>query len=169
MDMQRCLAVLDTLSEGRLPEQGEMASFIDACAPQAFAGSVPEEASEREAEYLALAGLSSGPAAAPAGEPLSVEEAEAVRAVLFERARAKAQEHFGTKIYIRGLIEISNICRQNCRYCGIRFSNTEAQRYRLSPEDILECCEHGYALGFRTFVLQEGRMCGSPTSGLRAL
>ena len=156
MDMQRCLAVLDTLSEGRLPEQGEMASFIDACALQAFAGSVPEEASEREAEYLALAGLSSGPAAAPAGEPLSVEEAEAVRAVLFERARAKAQEHFGTKIYIRGLIEISNICRQNCRYCGIRFSNTEAQRYRLSPEDILECCEHGYALGFRTFVLQGG-------------
>ena len=54
------------------------------------------------------------------------------------------------------VIEISNYCRQNCRYCGIRCGNTQAERYRLTPEQILECCEHGYQLGFRTFVMQGG-------------
>lgn len=72
------------------------------------------------------------------------------------RARKVATAHFGNGIHLRGLIEISNCCRNNCYYCGIRRSNTHVERYRLSKEEILECCEQGYALGFRTFVLQGG-------------
>ena len=63
---------------------------------------------------------------------------------------------YGNKIYIRGLIEISNICKNDCLYCGIRASNKNCDRYRLSKAEILECCDEGYALGFRTFVLQGG-------------
>ncbi len=63
---------------------------------------------------------------------------------------------YGTDVYIRGLIEISNICKNDCLYCGIRRSNCNVQRYRLSREDILSCCRQGYALGFRTFVMQGG-------------
>lgn len=63
---------------------------------------------------------------------------------------------YGKDVYIRGLIEISNICKNNCLYCGIRRDNRECSRYRLSEEDILACCKEGYALGFRTFVLQGG-------------
>jgi len=63
---------------------------------------------------------------------------------------------YGNTVYIRGLIEISNICKNDCLYCGIRKSNARCERYRLTQEDILECCEEGYALGFRTFVLQGG-------------
>ncbi len=68
----------------------------------------------------------------------------------------KPQAVFGNKIYIRGLVEISSICKRDCRYCGLRRSNPNAVRYRLAPEQILSCCEKGYALGFRTFVLQGG-------------
>ena len=64
--------------------------------------------------------------------------------------------HFGNKIYIRGLIEISNCCRNNCYYCGIRKGNPNIERYRLSRKSILDCCKQGYELGFRTFVLQGG-------------
>ena len=156
MNMQDYLAVLDILSEGRLPEEGAIAALIDACAPEAFAGPVPEEADELEAGYLAEAGLFSDSSPYVPGEPLPEEDAAALREALFERAREKAQEHFGNRIYIRGLIEISNICRRNCRYCGIRASNARAERYRLSPAEILACCAHGYELGFRTFVLQGG-------------
>lgn len=60
------------------------------------------------------------------------------------------------KVYIRGLIELSNYCKNNCYYCGIRCGNAKAERYRLSAEDILLCCDEGYRLGFRTFVLQGG-------------
>ncbi len=63
---------------------------------------------------------------------------------------------YGNKVYIRGLIEISNVCRNNCFYCGIRRGNTECARYTLTPDEILGCCEEGHALGFRTFVLQGG-------------
>lgn len=63
---------------------------------------------------------------------------------------------YGNAVFIRGLIEISNICKNDCYYCGIRKSNTACQRYRLTPSEILECCAEGYALGFRTFVLQGG-------------
>lgn len=66
------------------------------------------------------------------------------------------QQHFDNHIYIRGLIEFSNYCKNDCYYCGIRCSNHNLTRYRLTKEDILSCCETGYQLGFRTFVLQSG-------------
>ena len=63
---------------------------------------------------------------------------------------------YGNGVYTRGLIEFTNYCKNNCHYCGIQSSNREVERYRLSKEDILSCCEEGYTLGFRTFVLQGG-------------
>lgn len=71
-------------------------------------------------------------------------------------ARQTAIENYGHKIFVRGLIEFTNYCRCDCYYCGIRKSNACAERYRLTPEEILTCCEAGYELGFRTFVLQGG-------------
>ena len=64
--------------------------------------------------------------------------------------------NYGRDVYLRGLIEFTNYCKNDCLYCGIRCSNHEAQRYRLTPEDIMECCAEGYSLGYRTFVLQGG-------------
>lgn len=75
---------------------------------------------------------------------------------LAQLAVAQRQSIYGNTVYIRGLIEVSNICKNDCLYCGIRRSNKNCQRYRLTEEDILACCEEGYALGFRTFVLQGG-------------
>lgn len=75
---------------------------------------------------------------------------------LHSRARITAQQVYGNKIYIRGLIEFTNYCKNDCYYCGIRKSNSNASRYRLTKEKILECCDIGYELGFRTFVLQGG-------------
>lgn len=75
---------------------------------------------------------------------------------LFQRARQVREKHYGNKIYIRGLIEISGYCKRNCFYCGIRSGNVKAQRYRLTKEQILDCAKEGYNLGFRTFVLQGG-------------
>lgn len=72
------------------------------------------------------------------------------------KAERIRKEIYGTDVYIRGLIEFTNLCKNNCLYCGIRRSNTNCQRYRLTPEEILECCDTGYELGFRTFVLQGG-------------
>lgn len=66
------------------------------------------------------------------------------------------RQYYGNKVYIRGLIEFTNYCKNNCFYCGIRAGNSCACRYRLTKEDILACCREGYALGFRTFVLQGG-------------
>ena len=66
------------------------------------------------------------------------------------------REVYGTDVYIRGLIEIGNICRNDCLYCGIRRSNTRADRYRLTEDEIFECACEGYTLGFRTFVMQGG-------------
>lgn len=71
-------------------------------------------------------------------------------------ADEKRREVYGTDVYIRGLIEISNYCKNDCLYCGIRRSNKECDRYRLTPEEILLCCKEGYRLGFRTFVMQGG-------------
>ena len=73
-----------------------------------------------------------------------------------DRAQAVAVERFGHDIYIRGLIEFTNYCKNDCYYCGLRRSNTRCHRYRLTEEDILSCCRIGYGLGFRTFVLQGG-------------
>ena len=75
---------------------------------------------------------------------------------LREKADKVRREYYGNKIFIRGLIEISNVCKNDCLYCGIRGSNRNCERYRLSENDILSCCENGYSLGFRTFVLQGG-------------
>lgn len=75
---------------------------------------------------------------------------------LAARARAVREEFYGKEVYLRGLIEFSNYCKNNCYYCGIRRGNARAERYRLSPEQILNCCDQGYELGFRTFVLQGG-------------
>ncbi len=76
--------------------------------------------------------------------------------VLRKKAQKTALQSFGKSIYIRGLIELSSYCKNDCYYCGIRRSNKNAVRYRLSEEQILDCCKTGYALGFRTFVLQGG-------------
>lgn len=80
--------------------------------------------------------------------------------VVAERLRQEAvrlrQQHYGNKVYTRGLIEFTNYCKNNCYYCGIRRENKNASRYRMTLEEILACCENGYGLGFRTFVLQGG-------------
>ena len=83
-------------------------------------------------------------------------------------ARAVCDARYGKVVFIRGLIEFTNFCRNDCLYCGIRRSNAGAGRYRLTDETVLDCCARGYALGFRTFVLQGGedahftdeRLCG---------
>ena len=75
---------------------------------------------------------------------------------LFERARAVRHKYYGKDIYLRGLIEFTNYCKNDCYYCGIRRSNTNSSKYRLTKEQILECCKTGYELGFRTYVLQGG-------------
>ncbi|MGN0301780.1 MAG: [FeFe] hydrogenase H-cluster radical SAM maturase HydE [Anaerotardibacter sp.] len=75
---------------------------------------------------------------------------------LSKRADAVRKQVFGLDVYTRGLIEISNICKNNCYYCGIRAGNKNVERYRLTKEEILSCCTEGYQLGFRTFVLQGG-------------
>lgn len=77
-------------------------------------------------------------------------------ALLAEKAVTVRQAIYGNTVYVRGLVEISNICRNDCFYCGIRRSNVHCERYRLSKEEILACAEEGYRLGFRTFVLQGG-------------
>lgn len=87
---------------------------------------------------------------------------------LYTAADAVRRKHYGDRVYIRGLIEISNYCKNNCLYCGIRAANSAVQRYRLTKEEILTCCREGYDLGFRTFVMQGGEdstftdefMCG---------
>lgn len=79
---------------------------------------------------------------------------------LFQAADQVRKAQYGNDVYIRGLIEISNICRKDCYYCGIRRSNHNVHRYRLTKEEILSCCENGYALGMRTFVMQGGEDAG---------
>ena len=73
-----------------------------------------------------------------------------------KRANITREQNFSNRIYVRGLIEFTNYCGNDCYYCGIRKSNQNADRYRLSTEQILECTDTGYELGFRTFVLQGG-------------
>lgn len=79
-----------------------------------------------------------------------------VREQLKEEAVRLRKEYYGTDVYTRGLIEFTNYCKNNCYYCGIRGGNRNAKRYRLTKEEILDCCANGYELGFRTFVLQGG-------------
>lgn len=81
---------------------------------------------------------------------------EKSRNYLREKAHETRMEQYGDSVYMRGLIEFTNYCKRNCVYCGIRSSNGKAERYRLTTENILQCCEIGYNLGYRTFVLQGG-------------
>lgn len=91
-----------------------------------------------------------------------------VAELLKKRADEVRQRHYGKKVFLRGLIEVSSYCRNDCLYCGIRRSNKSAERYRLTREQIMLCAENGYGLGFRTFVMQGGEdsfftddfMCG---------
>lgn len=89
------------------------------------------------------------------GELLTTTDQELIEE-LYRRARATAGKYYGKEIYLRGLIEFTNYCKNNCYYCGIRCGNEKAQRYRLTMDQILSCCESGWELGFRTFVLQGG-------------
>lgn len=75
---------------------------------------------------------------------------------ILSQARVVCDSVYGKKVFMRGLIEFTNYCKNNCYYCGIRAGNAKANRYRLSKQDILTCCEIGYDLGFRTFVMQGG-------------
>ncbi|MDE7104647.1 MAG: [FeFe] hydrogenase H-cluster radical SAM maturase HydE [Ruminococcus sp.] len=79
-----------------------------------------------------------------------------VAEVLRQRADETRQKYYGKKVFLRGLIEISSYCKNDCLYCGIRKGNKSAERYRLEYDQILECAENGYSLGFRTFVMQGG-------------
>ncbi len=94
------------------------------------------------------------------GETLSREEYKSLltceEPYLYERARAARKRVYGDRVFMRGLIEFTSYCKNDCYYCGLRRSNASAKRYRLSKEQILGCCKTGYALGFRTFVLQGG-------------
>ena len=83
-------------------------------------------------------------------------EIKELKKYLREKAREKADKVFGKYIFMRGLIEFTNYCKNDCIYCGIRKSNKKVERYRLNKKEILECCKIGYDIGFRTFVLQGG-------------
>ena len=99
-----------------------------------------------------------------AGELLPKEELTALlagyteeeRLYAADRARSMTDRIFGRRVYFRGIVELSSYCKNNCYYCGIRRGNRQAGRYRLSEEEILGCCDRGYQLGYRTFVLQGG-------------
>lgn len=85
-----------------------------------------------------------------------IRNRDSVREYTAQLATETRRHHYGDRIFIRGLIEFTNYCRNNCYYCGIRAGNKCVERYRLSPEEILSCADSGYELGFRTFVLQGG-------------
>ena len=76
--------------------------------------------------------------------------------ILFEKSKSLRDKYYGNKVYLRGLIEFTNYCKRECRYCGINAYNKKAERYRLTKEEILKCCENGRNLGYSTFVLQGG-------------
>lgn len=87
---------------------------------------------------------------------LCTANSDYVNAPLATYADNVRRQVYGTEVYIRGLIEFTNYCKNDCYYCGIRRGNTSAVRYRLSKDEIFACCSEGYLLGFRTFVLQGG-------------
>lgn len=89
-------------------------------------------------------------------EYLITNKSDEAAEILAEKARAVREMHYGKAVYIRGLIEIGNICKNDCLYCGIRRGNRNCDRYRLTETEILECADEGYNLGFRTFVMQGG-------------
>jgi biotin synthase len=81
---------------------------------------------------------------------------DASRQYLIQKAHETRMQHYSNKVFMRGLIEFTNYCKNDCHYCGIRRGNSNAERYRLSLNEILDCCRIGYELGFRTYVLQGG-------------
>lgn len=85
-------------------------------------------------------------------------EDESVVTYLHRQAREVADEVFGKGIFVRGLVELTNVCHNDCYYCGIRRSNSQVERYMLTTEQVMRCCQQGYELGFRTFVLQGGEL-----------
>ena len=85
-----------------------------------------------------------------------IDHREDARDPLAREARRVTEQIYGDEIFVRGLIEFTNICRNDCLYCGIRNSNENVERYRLTEKQILDCCAEGYELGYRTFVLQGG-------------
>ncbi len=85
-----------------------------------------------------------------------IENYEKISAYAAQRAVETKKKYYGNKVFVRGLIEFSNYCRNNCYYCGIRAGNKNIERYRLTPGEIVSCADSGYGLGFRTFVLQGG-------------
>ncbi len=87
---------------------------------------------------------------------LIIDDSAQTAADLAERANAVREQVYGRQVFIRGLIEFTNYCKNDCYYCGIRRSNHLVRRYRLTESEILDCCQNGYDLGFRTFVLQGG-------------
>lgn len=87
---------------------------------------------------------------------LITDESAETAAYLAQRASEVRKKWYGDEIFVRGLIEFTNYCKNDCYYCGIRCSNRKAERYRLTAEQILDCCALGYELGYRTFVLQGG-------------
>lgn len=89
-------------------------------------------------------------------ELLTILKTDDYDTTLFTEANSIRQKIYGNHVYTRGLIEFTNYCKNNCYYCGIRAENSDLVRYRLTKEDILDCCKEGYALNFRTFVLQGG-------------
>jgi len=84
------------------------------------------------------------------------QECETHKKTLYTQARLTAESVYGRRIFLRGLIEISNYCQNNCQYCGIQVGNQQCERYRLAIDDILAICDQSYHLGYRTFVLQGG-------------
>lgn len=90
------------------------------------------------------------------GELRGLIESGAHDAALRQAADEVRREHYGDAVFLRGLIEFTSYCKNNCLYCGLRAGNPKAERYRLSREEILACCGEGYRLGYRTFVLQGG-------------
>lgn len=100
--------------------------------------------------------IETGNLTVPEYEKLILNRDSEIFKILADKALELRHKIYGKDVYIRGLIEISNYCKNDCFYCGIRKSNKNCDRYRLSQEEILSCCENGYKLGFRTFVLQGG-------------
>ena len=92
----------------------------------------------------------------PDNELAALLETDNYASLLYESADRVRKSVYGTEVYIRGLIEFTNYCKNNCYYCGIRCENAALSRYRLSQQEIMECCKTGYELGFRTYVLQGG-------------
>jgi len=92
----------------------------------------------------------------PDEELMNILESDLYDNALVYEADIVRRSVYGTDIYIRGLIEFTNYCKNNCYYCGIRRDNKNAERYRLDSDDIFKCCSEGYSLGYRTFVLQGG-------------